>query len=450
MLNSPKFDSTVEKSSNQFKYKEKLWLDLFGDDYKPDFDFSSFFKSFIKYFSKHSFFWLSNSSFKFLKTNKEEYSQVVDLVKNNNYKIDINFLESLDNRQKYLLSSIFIDSIWIDNLSREFNMWKSLFLWMSFWYNYRWNNLIDTCWFKDLIVKIRDNFNSFHSLKYIQAFRFIWSHTKHVNVANSFYDVLAEYNLIKSLDSDLKLLNETHYINLWKDFSLWTFRTWGEFWYWSEIKYWNYSLDKDWNETDINIVWDKVMLNEKGEPISWAYVLDREHKSVNADASWIQYLEYLDSPSWIALFYDGKPIACICFYIRNWNEFFINQIQKVVHYEYDRYWRCIWKRYSDVVNDIDWETILFDVVKELASRYNIKTIVIQWWENNKWINEVWKDLETPYFKFDCLNRKTIPANKWKKHLSVDIAKKIYDVFALSKWFEYDEDWNLTKNLDDNL
>ena len=38
----------------------------------------------------------------------------------------------------------------------------------------------------------------------------------------------------------------------------------------------------------------------------------------------------------------------------------------------------------------------------------------------------------------------------KKHLSVDIAKNIYDVFALSKWFEYDEDWNLTKNLDDNL
>ena len=56
MLNSPKFDSIVEKSSNQFKYKEKLWLDLFGDDYKPDFDFSSFFKSFTKYFSKHSIF----------------------------------------------------------------------------------------------------------------------------------------------------------------------------------------------------------------------------------------------------------------------------------------------------------------------------------------------------------------------------------------------------------
>lgn len=63
---------------------------------------------------------------------------------------------------------------------------------------------------------------------------------------------------------------------------------------------------------------------------------------------------------------------------------------------------------------------------------------------------MWKNFETPYFKFDCFNRKTILGNKWKKHLSVDIAKKNYDVFALSKWFEYDEDWNLTKNLDDNL
>ena len=59
---------------------------------------------------------------------------------------------------------------------------------------------------------------------------------------------------------------------------------------------------------------------------------------------------------------------------------------------------------------------------------------------------MWKDLETPYFKFDCLNRKTILGNKWKKHLSVEIAKKIYDVFALEKWFQYDDNGNLEKNI----
>lgn len=38
----------------------------------------------------------------------------------------------------------------------------------------------------------------------------------------------------------------------------------------------------------------------------------------------------------------------------------------------------------------------------------------------------------------------------KKTFICRYSKKNYDVFALSKWFEYDEDWNLTKNLDDNL
>ena len=43
-----------------------------------------------------------------------------------------------------------------------------------------------------------------------------------------------------------------------------------------------------------------------------------------------------------------------------------------------------------IVKDIDWENILYDVVKELTTRYNINKIVIQWWENNKWIHEVGK------------------------------------------------------------
>ena len=61
-----------------------------------------------------------------------------------------------------------------------------------------------------------------------------------------------------------------------------------------------------------------------------------------------------------------------------------------------------------------------------------------------------KSSAVAYFKFDCLNRKTILGNKWKKTFICRYSKKNYDVFALSKWFEYDEDWNLTKNLDDNL
>ena len=448
MLNSPDFDSTLEKKLNKSEAREKLWSDLFLSEYKPDYDFSFFFKKIEKYITKNSFFSFSHRNLKFLKTNKEDYLEVVNLVKNNNYKIDINFLESLDNNKRYLLSSIFIDSVWYDNLSNEFQMWKSLFIWFCFWYNYRWNELVDNEWFVELLWRVRDNFSAFKSVNYIQAYRFIKYSTRVKNLNNFFFDVLAEYNLIKNIDNDIEELKKADNITLWKDFSLWTFHTRSELWYWWEVKYWNYWLDKDWNETIIRKVWDKTMLNDKWEEVSWAYTLDRDHESIHADASWIEYQEYLDSPSWIALFHEGKPVACICFSVRNWDEFFINQIQKVVHFEYDRYGRCIWKRYSDAVKDIDWENILYDVVKELAAKYNIKRIVIQWWENNRWINEVWKDLETSYFTYDCLNRRTLPANEWKKHLSVDIAKKIYDVFALSKWFEYDQDWNLKKDLED--
>ena len=447
MLNTPKFDSTLEKRLNQSEYREKLWSDLFKSEYKPDFDFSFFFEKIEKYIKKNSFFSLNNRSLKFLKNRMEEYTEVINLVKKNNYKIDITFLESLNNKQKYLLSSIFIDSIWVDNLSNEFHMWKSLFVWMSFWYNYRSNSFVDDERFKELLCKIGINFYSFHLAKFIQAYRFISYNTRIQDLNDFFFDVLAEYNLIKNIGNDIDDFNNINILNLWEDFSLWTFHTRSELWYWREIKYWYYWLDKDWNETNIQEVWDKTMLNDNGEKVLWAFTLDRDHDSINADASWIEYLEYIDSPSWIALFYEGKPVACICFYIRNWNEFFINQIQKVVHYEYDRYWRCIGKRYSDIVKDIDWENILYNVVMELAGRYGIKKIVIQWWENNRWIKEVWKDLETPYFKYECENIRTIPANKWKKHLSVDIAKKIYDVFALWKWFEYDEDWNLKKDLE---
>ena len=122
MLNTPDFDSTLEKRLNQSEYREKLRSDLFKSEYKPDFDFSFFFEKIEKYIKKNSFFSFNNRSLKFLKNNKEEYIEVINLVKNNNYRIDINFLESLDNKQKYLLSSIFIDAIGVDSLSNEFHM----------------------------------------------------------------------------------------------------------------------------------------------------------------------------------------------------------------------------------------------------------------------------------------------------------------------------------------
>lgn len=268
-----------------------------------------------------------------------------------------------------------------------------------------------------------------------------------------------EYNIIKNLDGDINLFNKENIVNLWEDFSLWTFYARGHMWFWFEKKRWSYSLDRNGKKTDIMREWKKIMVDENGRKIYWAEVLDRDDDSLYeldengdkklVDASWIMYDAYLDSPSWVALFYKGSPIASMCFFVRNWNEIFINQIQKVVHYEYDRYGRCIWKRYSKEVNNIDWNNILYNVIVNLAKKYNISRIIIQWWENNRWIKEIYEDYETYYFKNNkssWLDESIPKKNKGKIHLDPEIAHRIYDVFAESLWFQQDMEWNREKDV----
>lgn len=447
MINTPNNNPARETLQENHWGRENLWSETFQDNYKPDYDYSQFFNEIEKYFKKDFFsFLIYKKSLKNLKSNEEEYLEVIKLIKENNYKITINFLEKLDNKKKHLISDIFINAIGENKLYRNFNMWKSLLIWMIYWHNYRWNNLIDNEWFKTWIRKIRENFPWFDSKKFMQAYQFIKSNTKRENLNDFFFNIVAEYNLIKNIDWDIESINKENKLNLWENLSLWVFHTNSELWYWLESTYWDYWLDKNWKTTNIHLEWDKPMLWKNWEEILWAYVLDREHESIHKDASWVQYNEYIDSPTWVALFHKGQPIACIWFYISNSNEFFINQIQKVVQYEYDRYGRTIGKHYSNEIKNIDWENILYNIIQELAKKYNISKIIIQWWENNRWINETRKDIETPYFKYYHETIRTIPANKWKKHLSVEIAKKIYDVFALEKWFQYDDNGNLEKNI----
>ena len=238
-------------------------------------------------------------------------------------------------------------------------------------------------------------------------------------------------------------------MNLWEHFSLWSFHARSDLWYWREKKYGLYELDSKWQETNLTQIWEVSMLDGNGEHVPYAYVLDRNDESIYKDASGELYNEYLDAPTWIALFYQWRPVACIGFCIKNWNEIFINQIQKVVHYEYDRYWRCLWKFYSKITNEIDWKKVLYDTIINLAKKYNISRIVIQWWENNRWIKEEYKDYETDYFR-NCvsihLDDSYPKPNKKKIHLDPKIAYQIYDVFAQWLWFTKNEDWNREKKI----
>ena len=405
--------------------KESLWMEVFWNEYKPDYSFEEFF-SWIKerYYDKGR--WVLHYEMEEHDDNKM-FVELFSMIKENNFKLDIQFLETLRDDQKKYISQICLYFTNYNDLCDKFEMGKSLLIWM-FWRkteNY-WNHYFQ----QDKLYEISKNFEGFNLKYFRQAYDCLsraWD--------KDIYHILKEYNLIKNIDKDLESMLMKDTLDLWKWYSLWTFHIRSEDWYGYEEKYWLYELDKEWKETKIQNVWEK---NAGG----YKYVLDRNHESVYKDVSWISYRVYLDAPTWIALFYENNPIACMCFYIKNWNELFINQIQRVPYYEYDRYGRCIWKHYSKEVNDVDWKNILYNIVSELAKKYNVARIIIQGWDNNKWTKEMYEDYETYYFRDKFSSKEWIPPkNKGRLHLDPKIAHEIYDVFAEWLWFQKDNDWN---------
>ena len=461
MKEFPEMENLQEKELMDVENKEKLWADTFWSEYKPGYDYSKFFDWLESRFEKDWYF------FPFLDNDdNKKIFEIINLVKNNNYKIDIKFLESLSREQKYLISYSFLEIFLVKWLWSRYNMWKSLLIWMIYWYSYKYKNYVRDLYNLNIernIEEVWKNFEWFDSLYFNQALEFLRRHyvdnSKKGITEEFLFSVIMEYNIIKNLDGDINLFNKENIVNLWEDFSLWTFYARGHMWFWFEKKRWSYSLDKNGKKTDIMREWKKIMVDENGRKIYWAEVLDRDDDSLYeldengdkklVDASWIMYDVYLDSPSWVALFYKGSPLASMCFFVRNWNEIFINQIQKVVYYEYDRYGRRIWKHYSKEVNNIDWKNILYNVIVNLAKKYNISRIIIQWWENNRWIKEIYEDYETYYFKNNkssWLDESIPKKNKGKIHLDPEIAHRIYDVFAESLWFQQDMEWNREKDV----
>jgi len=403
---------------------EQLWSETFWAAYNPNFDFKD---SFVKI--KEEFYDVLSEN------DKKLFLEVFTLIENNGFKLNIELLESLNIDQKKLLSGILYDKF-KDRLNGAFSdIWKSLLIWI-----YRWK---ECCGWKycgdlDILSEIAENFNGFDANYFRQAYRFlsdIWD--------LDIFHVLHEYNMIKNLDSDIQAPEIKEAFQLWKHFSLWVFHAKDDVWYWPEVNYWLYELDSEWKEIKLYWAWETEMLDEYGDKVPGTHVLDRNSELAYHDASWELYYEVLDSPSWIALFYKWKPVACISFCIKNWEELFINQIQKVNHFEYDRYWRCTWKHYSKVINEIDWKSILYDIVRNIAKKYDISRIVIQWWKNNKWVKKYWEDYETQYFKrhTPIYIKSIIKPNEEIGHLDPKIAHQIYDLFAKEHWFKEDERWN---------
>jgi len=410
--------------------EEKIWSDAFWSEYKPDYTFEKLFSSLdSEYFVPDK----KNGS----ETDKQKFYEIFHLVKKNGYKLNISFLESLSSEQKKYISLLFFNIIW-DNLDRKFHMGKSLLIRMyRWWQNDCWRNYVD----HDKLYVISKNFEGFKLKYFRQAYDFM-TRIGDKNI----YHIINEYNLLINIDKDVESLEINETPLLWENFSIWVLHARSDTaGYWFTEKYWLYELDHSWNEKRFRLIWDEMEYNG----LCNITILDRDHKSIHEDASWKEYNVYIDSPAWLALFYKGMPIACISFYIKEWKEIFINQIQKIAYYEYDRYGRTIWRHYSSVLDSIDRKEYIYNVVISLAKKYNISQITIQWAKNNRWIKEPLEDAETDYFANYV---KPFLDKSWEKkrdkkfHLRKESAHKIYDVFAEKQWFQKDEEWNREKEI----
>ncbi len=424
--------------------KESLWRDSFWVEYDPNFDYSKIFFDIEKNIkSRWDIVW-----------DKKILLDIINEIKNNNYKLTIDFLESFDSEKKHLIAQSFLLHFWKQTFSLLKQYWipKSLVLRILYQLFHDFEN--DN--FLNYFYKLWE-WDWFNSLYFKQAYKFLGNYIDAKNEDNDkfLFHVIAEYNLIKTLDWNIRLINEENILNLWKDLCIGTFHTKNKSWYWWENKYWTLNLDYQWWITSFyeewrmeNEEWIKKYITEKKDNGIIMRVLNRNNSYF--DASWISYRVYMDCPSWIALFYQNKPIACMNFFIRNWNEFFVNQIQRVMVFEYDKYGRCVRSNYSkipEVLNKekIDWRDILYMTIVNLAKKYNIERIIIQSGENNRRTWEFWSIYDTtPYLNY-LINNWLLSPDK-KVRLSHRIAYQIYDIFAKSHWWKLDEQQNYCINL----
>lgn len=142
---------------------------------------------------------------------------------------------------------------------------------------------------------------------------------------------------------------------------------------------------------------------------------------------WYRINLFLDSPVAVLLNYKWLPIAAIWLSIKNEDTIFINQIQTVSYKNYDRHWRLTGIRVNEIVKNVAWQKILFEIINDFTKQTWYRNIIIQSWANNRWIKEKRKIMDVRNGSSDEIDT-DIP------HLSLEIAKRIYDIFAQDNWF----------------
>lgn len=259
--------------------------------------------------------------------------------------------------------------------------------------------------------------------------------------------MLKLFEIEKNLPQDINNDNIKTYFkkNLWQNFSLWTLYSSSIVLYGNgREEQWNKHIDNKGKIIDPDIIhntniYKKYMINNQERTL---LVTNYKNPDIYKDFSWSSYNIYMDAPIGISLLYNDTPIAMIAFTLQDEKTLFIRQIQKTNITHFDRYWRNIGKRTDPITQTIPRQKILYDITTMIAKKYQCNKIAIQSWVNNKRIKQKQTELVV-----DDMTKKRIEVETNQPHLSPDIAKQIYDVFAEKQWFKKNK---TTKNRDKKI
>lgn len=272
--------------------------------------------------------------------------EIIVEVEQNNYKLNIEFLEKLDRDKKTLIAKLFMKDLW-SKLWNNIIMWKSLLIWMAWFFT---DNL------KNDIYQISRWFESFRGTYFMQAYNFLLPNINpEERTSEQLFSVIAEYNLINNLDKNIVEINNEMTLELWTDFSLWDFRI-----EWSKKV--EYNLDKEWKKMQMNKQEDNYNVSK--------------NEISNQSIPYKKFNIYLDTPASIWLFYRKEPVAIVSFYIQNWIELVINKMQEISYEEYNDNWEYTPISQSEILNSKEnRKDILYNAVKKIAQKHWIWNII---------------------------------------------------------------------------
>lgn len=157
-----------------------------------------------------------------------------------------------------------------------------------------------------------------------------------------------------------------------------------------------------------------------------------ELRTIGKDQDWsgTAYRVYLDAPAGIMLTHHGKPVAIVGFTTPDQDTLFINQFQQVAHSNFSEHGVMTSQTANHIAKVRDWQTALYRITEQLARDHQYENISIQSGNNNEWCR---KYKET----IDAENGRMVMRKTPVPHLRMEVANKIYDVFANGMGFAKD-------------